>query len=86
MEFLIMETDEMWTLLASLMPKEVEVYPDGSEASVRLGNKEVNVIYNDKNNSYTINGVTLNFKDDFEVINTILVPYILQELDGEKRL
>lgn len=79
--------NNIWTLLAALMPDGIEVYPDGDEASVKGFGKELNVVYNEKNNSYTINGKTLHFEDtEPEVVNTILVPFILQELDGQKRI
>ncbi len=76
-----------WDLLTANMPSGVEVFPDGDEALVKFGEKELNVVWNYSNNSFTINGKTLHFEDvDLEVIGTILIPYILQELDGERRI
>lgn len=76
----------MWTILASLMPEGIEVIPDGSQAEIKQDENILKIVYNEDNNSYTINGKTLHFEDDFEVINTLLIPYILQELDGERRI
>ena len=82
-----MEQDDIWTLLASLMPSNIEVNPkNDSEAVISDGNKELTVVFDEDENSYTINGKTLHFEDDFEVTNTLLIPYILQELDGERRI
>ena len=83
-----MENDERWTLLASVMPEGIEVLPEKDEALIKdnFGN-EITVIYNDADNSNIINGTTVHFdKINNEFVNTILVPYILQELDGERRI
>lgn len=83
-----MDNDERWTLLASVMPDGIDVQSDGDEATVKdnSGN-EVKIIYNDADNSYIINGKTIHFENtNDEFINTIMVPYILQELDGERRI
>lgn len=70
------------------MPSGVEVNPkDDSSAEVVYDGNSVSVIYNDADNSYVVNGKTLHFQDvDEEVVNTALIPYILQELDGNKRI
>ena len=82
-----MNVMERWTLMAALMPEGIEVIPDGYEALITDGDKRINVIYNDLNGSYVINGKTYHFKDnDFEFLNTLLVPIILQELDGNRRI
>ena len=79
-----MENEEIWTLLASLMPEGIEVIPSGDEALVKSEDGELN---NAERNSYTMNGKTIHFQDtEFEVVNTILVPFILQELDGKRRI
>jgi hypothetical protein len=45
----------------------------------------VNIVRN--GNNFTLNGKTLHFEDsDSDVINTFLIPSILQEFDGNKRL
>lgn len=76
-----------WDIIASILPSDVEIFPDGDESLVKSGDKELNIIWNDKNNSFTINGTTLHFQDvDVEIIGTILIPYILQQLDGERRI
>ena len=82
-----MNDEERWTLLASLMPEGIGVEINKSGAVISDGNKEVIAIYNDANNSYVINGTTFHFEDDdFEFLNTLLVPIILQELDGDRRI
>ena len=82
-----MENEEIWTLLASLMPEGIEVIPNGDEALVKSEDGELNILYNAERNSYTMNGKTIHFQDtEFEVVNTILVPFILQELDGKRRI
>lgn len=82
-----MENEEIWTLLASLMPEGIEVIPSGDEALVKSEDGELNILYNAERNSYTMNGKTIHFQDtEFEVVNTILVPFILQELDGKRRI
>ena len=70
------------------MPSGVEVNPkDGDSAEVTWNGKSVSVIYNDADNSYVVDGQTLHFQDlDDEVVSTILVPYILQTLDGNERV
>ena len=76
-----------WDVLTANMPEGVEVFPDGDEAVGRFDDNELTVVWNDTDNSFTINGKTLHFGDvDLEVIGTILIPYILQELDGERRI
>lgn len=78
--------DDFWNILTALFPSGVEVFPDGEEAEIVMGDKSVNVVCNFDNNSYTINGKTLHFDDNAEIVGTILVPYILQELDGNRRV
>ena len=78
--------NDMWDVIASLMPDEIEVYGDNDEAKIVKKDKSINVVYNDENNSFTIDGETLYFKDNVDVIVTMLIPYILQKLDGNKRL
>lgn len=83
-----MNDDERWTLLASVMPDGINVNPkENGEAEITDGENEITVIYNDADNSYVINGKTIHFdKINNEFVNTILVPYILQELDGQRRI
>lgn len=82
-----MNNDEMWTNLTALFPNNVEVIPNGNEANIKMGDKEIDVVYNEINNSFIINGKSFHFDDvNFEVINTLLVPVILQELDGNERI
>ena len=80
------QMNDMWDVIASLMPDEIEVYGDNDEAKIVKKDKSINVVYNDENNSFTIDGETLYFKDNVDVIVTMLIPYILQKLDGNKRL
>lgn len=80
-----MNYDELWTNITSLFPSGVDLNYDGANATVSSGDKEISVIYNE-DNSYVVNGKTLHFEDtSSDVVNTLLVPYILQELDGQKR-
>ena len=82
-----MNDDEFWTLLAALMPDGIEVLPDGSEALVKGFGKKLGLVRDEEGNSYTINGKTIHFEDtEAEVVNTMLVPFILQELDGQRRI
>ena len=82
-----MNNDEIWTILASLLPNGAEVFPDEDKAVIEFENKKLNIYYNDINSSFVVNGKTLYFQDgNFEVIGTMLVPYILQELDGNRRI
>lgn len=82
-----MENEDIWTLLASVMPEGIEVIPEGDEALIKSEENELNVVYNPDKNSYTMNGKTIHFQDtEMEVVNTILVPFILQELDGQPRI
>lgn len=82
-----METD-IWTLLTALLPPSFELNPKSDEeAELTNGDKTINIIYNDVGNSYTIDGTTLHFEDtDPEIVNTLLVPYLLQLFDGVKRI
>jgi len=80
-----MDNDEFWINLTALLPSGADANFDDNECTVKFGDKELTVIRNE--NNFTINGKTLHFDDsDFEIINTLLVPYILQELDGNKRI
>ena len=78
--------DEKWVLIAALLPSGVELnIIDDDSCEITDGSNQVTIVSND--NSYVINGKTLHFEDiDDDVINTLLVPYILQELDGQRRL
>ena len=80
-----MDNDEFWTNFTVLLPNGVETQPKDSECLVKWKDKELNIVRND--NSFVINGKTLQFEDDSEdIINTFLVPYVLQELDGQRRI
>ena len=80
-----LDNENKWVLLASLLPNGVELNPvDDNEAEIVWGEKSITV--RNDGNDYEINGRKIHFEDDyFEVINTILIPYILQELDGNER-
>ena len=79
-----MDNNEFWTNFTALLPNGVETTPRDEECLVKWKDKEINVVRND--NSFVINGKTLHFEDDSEeIINTLLVPYVLQELDGNRR-
>lgn len=78
-------SDNYWELLTALMPDGIEVNPDGNKAEVTDGQNSIEVSYED--DFFVVNGQKLHFEDDDEeIINTIMVPYILQELDGQRRL
>ena len=79
--------DNFWELIASVLPANIELNPKEDDmAEVTDGTNTVTVIYNDADNSYVVDGRTLHFKDvNPEIVNTLLVPYILQELDGNRR-
>lgn len=80
-----MDNDEFWANFTALLPNSVETQPKDGECLVRWNDKELNIVRND--NSFVINGKTLQFEDDSEdIINTFLVPYVLQELDGQRRI
>ena len=80
-----MDNDEFWANFTALLPNSVETQPKDSECLVKWNDKELNIVRND--NSFVINGKTLQFEDDSEdIINTFLVPYVLQELDGQRRI
>ena len=79
-----MENEEFWTNLTSLLPNGVESDFNDNDCTITSKDKKITIVKND--NSFTVNGKTLHFNDnDVEIINTLLVPYILQELDGNKR-
>ena len=79
------QTEDKWTLLASLLPDGVDLEPvDENEAEVTWDGNSITV--RNEGNDYEVNGRKIHFEDDyFEVINTIIIPYILQELDGNER-
>ena len=80
-----MDNDEFWTNFTALLPNGVETTPKDEECLVKWNGKELNIVRND--NSFVINGKTLQFEDNSkDIINTFLVPYVLQELDGQKRI
>ncbi len=78
--------EEQWVIMTSLLPEGYELNEiSKDECEITDGNKTVKVIRND--NNFVVNDVTLHFEDeDFEIINTLLIPYILQEIDGNERL
>ena len=80
-----MDNNEFWTNFTALLPNGIETIPRDEECFVKWNDKELNIIRND--NSFVINGKKLQFEDNSEdIINTFLVPYVLQELDGQKRI
>ena len=80
-----MDNDEFWTNFTALLPDGIETQAKDSECHIKWDGKEVTVIRND--NSFVINGKTLQFEDESEdIINTMLIPYVLQELDGQRRI
>lgn len=80
-----MDNNEFWTNFTALLPSGVETQPRDEECLVKWNDKELNIVKDD--NSFVINGKTLKFEDDSEdIINTFLVPYVLQELDGQRRI
>ena len=79
-----MDYDAMWTTLTALLPDGFELNYNKDEATISDGETDMNVVYHD--NCYVINGKSFHFEDsDPEVVNTHLIPCILQEFDGEKR-
>ena len=79
-----MDFDIMWTTLAALLPDGFNLDFDEDEATISDGEKEMNIVYHD--NCYVINGKSFHFEDtDPEIVNTLLIPCILQEFDNEKR-
>lgn len=80
-----MEEENKWTLLASILPGGIELNElSEDECEVTDGENTIKVISNDT--SYVVNGRTISFEDtDPEIINTLVVPFIMQELDGNKR-
>lgn len=76
---------DFWTILTSLLPSGYELNETSDdECEVTNGDKTIKIIRND--NDFVVNNITLHFEDDNnEIINTLLIPYILQELDGIKR-
>lgn len=80
-----MEDMEFWTNFTALLPDGVETQFNEDRCTVSGFGKSANIVRND--NSFVINGKSLHFEDDSEdIINTLLVPYVLQELDGHKRI
>lgn len=80
-----MNNDEFWTNFIALMPSEADCNFDGDECKIKSGGKEVTVVKND--NSFVVDGTTLHFEDDSEdIINTLLIPYVLQKLDDNRRI
>ena len=80
-----MDNNEFWTNFTALLPNGIETTPRGEECLVKWNDKELNIVRND--NSFVINGKVLQFEDNSEdIINTFLIPYVLQELDGQRRI
>ena len=81
-------TEDFWELIAALLPEGVQLNPqqDGI-AEITDEQTSIKIIYNEDDNSYVIGDQTLHFEDtDYEIINTLLVPYILQQLDNQRRI
>lgn len=76
-----------WELLAALLPDGVELNPsDDNSAEITSKDSSVTVVANN-DNSFVVGQQTIHFEDDNpEIINTILVPCILQQLDGQRRI
>ena len=80
-----MDNNEFWTNFTALLPNGIETIPRDEECLVKWNGKELNIVRDD--NSFVINGKKLQFEDNSEdIINTFLVPYVLQELDGQRRI
>ena len=78
--------NDFWELLESLMPSDIEMNKSDGYVTFTDGQNEVRVVMVEEN-KFQINGKSYAFEDtDYEIINTILIPCILQELDGERRL
>lgn len=75
-----------WDLLASIMPSGIELNElSEDECEITDGENTVKVI--DNGESYIVNNTSLHFEDtNIEIMFTMLLPYILQELDGNRRL
>lgn len=80
--------DLFWTNLGSFFPDGMEIFPDGESAIIRdSSGNEIGIIHNDADNSFVIGRNTVHFdgmRDEF--LPTILMPYVLQELDGNRRI
>lgn len=77
---------EQWELITALLPSGIELIPNEDEAIIKNSEKSIKVI-RANDNSYVVNGHVVTFEDSLdEIVNTLLIPYILQELDGEKRI
>lgn len=80
--------EDFWNIITALFPSGVEVLPkNNEEAEITFNDNSLNIVCDFESNSFTINGKTLHFIDsNSEIIGTILVPYIMQELDGQRRV
>ena len=68
--------EDIWTLLASLMPKGIEVNPKSEEeAEITDGENKLNIVYDSDVNTYTLNGKTLHFSDDFDINNLLITSF-----------
>ena len=80
-----MENEDKWTLLAAIMPSGIDLKElSDDECEITDGENTVKVINN--GSSYVVNDKSISFEDtDPEIINTLVLPFIMQELDGNKR-
>lgn len=80
-----MENEDKWTLLASIMPNGIDV-KETSEGECEINNGENTIKVIDNGSSYVIGDRSISFEDtEPEIINTLLLPFIMQELDGQRR-
>lgn len=82
-----MENEEInkWELLAAIMPSGIDLKElSEDECEITDGENTIKVI--DNGDSYVVNGRTIHFEDtDPEIVNTLVLPFIMQELDGNRR-
>jgi hypothetical protein len=82
-----MENEEInkWELLAAIMPSGIDV-KETSEGECEISNGENTIKVIDNGSSYVIGDRSISFEDtEPEIINTLLLPFIMQELDGQRR-
>ncbi len=82
-----MENEDInkWTLLAAILPKGMDLNElSKDECELTDGENTIKII--DNGSSYVIGDKSISFEDtDPEIINTLVLPFILQELDGNRR-
>lgn len=79
-----MSDDERFTNIISNLPDDYDCEIHDGYMTVNANGKSVKVIFT--GHTYVVGNRSLHFTEDNEEVFTILVPLILEAIDGKKRI